>query len=109
MLNFAKDIGLLAALIAITSLSAALPVGFLGKIHRWPRSRCSNLAVWSLVVVCLFWWCWTHWALRMTTPVEWLGHDIGAAAQGFGFFAWILLSRPLAVQIATKIAIPTAA
>lgn len=109
MLNFAKDIGLLAALIAITSLIAALPVGFLGKIHRWPVGRCRNRTVVCLVVVCLFWWCWTHWVHRMTTPVEWLGHDIGAVAQGFGFFAWILLSRQLAIQIATKIAIPTTA
>ena len=109
MLDFAKDIGLLAALIAITSLIAALPVGFLGKIHRWPVSRCRNRTVWSLIVVCLFWLCWTHWVLRMTSPFEWLGHDIGTVAQGFGFFAWLLLSRPLAIQIAMKIAIPTTA
>jgi len=32
----------------------------------------------------------------MTSPFEWLGHDIGTVAQGFGFFAWLLLSRPLA-------------
>ncbi len=45
----------------------------------------------------------------MTSPVEWLGHDIGIVAQGFGFLAWILVSRSLAIRIAAKLAVPTTA
>lgn len=104
MLSFAKDIGLLGALVVITSLIAALPVGFFGKSHRWSTGRSEKWAVWSLVLVCEIWWCWTHWMLRMTSPVDWLGRDIGIGAQGFGLLAWILLSPRLAIRIATRIA-----
>jgi hypothetical protein len=61
-------------------------------------------AVWSLIVVGLIWWCWTHWALGMTSPVEWIGRDAGIVAQGLGFIAWIIVSRLLTVRIATRIA-----
>jgi hypothetical protein len=104
MLTVAKDVGLFVMLIVVTSVIAGLPVGALGRVCHWPIDRCKKRVLWTLVGVCLFWWCWTHWVSRVTTPVEWLGHDLGPVVQSFGFVGWLLLSRLLAIRIVSTIA-----
>ena len=102
MMNFLKDIGLFAVLVLITSLVAALPVGFLAKVHGWRTEQCKKWTVFSLFIVSLLWYCCTFWVLRMTSPVEWIGHDLGSVAQDLAFLGWIVLSRFLALQIVPR-------
>lgn len=96
MAILAIDICYWAAVVVGTSLVAALPVGLLGRSHRWPADRCRTWAIWSLVAVGLGWWSFAHWALRMENPFQRTPGALGP----FAFMLWIFLARYLTIRIA---------
>ena len=103
MMNFLKDIGLFAVLVLFTSLVAALPIAFLARIRCWRPDQYKKWTILSLCIVSMLWYCCTYWALRMTSPVDWVGHDLGSVAQDFAFLGWVVLSRFLVIQIVPRI------
>jgi hypothetical protein len=97
------DLSLLAALIVATALPAGIAAGALGRARRWSLDQLTKWTGGALVAVALVWWSISHWALHMAGPVDWLGSYAGFSARPFGFIAWLLASRWLAIQVARKI------
>ena len=101
MAILAIDICYWAAVVVGASLVAALPVGLLGRSHRWPADRCRKWAIWSLVAVGLGWCSFAQWVLHKN-PVERRPGALGPLA----FLLWLILARYMTIRIALRVASP---